>query len=492
MPVAAGHGPIGQDWPVIRQANSPPALSAEQLASLLSGWADSRHGTLAQQLAHALRRLVGAGVVGDGARLPAERALARALAVSRSTVTAALEELRSEGVVESRQGSGRTVRGVPGPITSSRIAEHFSEGPGVDLSAGNPPDPSHLPPVKIEVADLLADGGGPGVQPLGLAALREALADRYRQDGRITDVAQIHVTAGAHQAISLALGACTRPGDAVALEDPNYPGIFDILDRLGVRALRVPADRAGLLPAALERALDQDGAKVVYLQAGPHNPTGRVPAPGRLRALAEVFDRYDATVVEDTALAGLCFAGPVRPEMADLCRRAVVVSVGSLSKVAWGGLRIGWLRGPAPLVERTMHLRLANDLGASVPAQLLALQLLPGLEELAERRRATLQTSVQRAVERLAADLPTWTVTEPEGGSVLWAALPVADSGPFVQLASRHGVHIAPGSVARVDRVPDPHVRICVDRHWELVDMGLQRLRLAWRELDRSQSPVLG
>ena len=481
-----------QHWSVMRQTNSPPPLAPDQLASVLAGWADSGHGSLAQQLARAIRRLVATGVVGDGARLPAERALARALAVSRSTVTTALEELWDEGVVESRQGSGRTVRGIPASIASSRIAEHFSEGPGIDLSAGNPPDPSHLPPVKIDVADLLADGGGPGVQPLGLAALRRALAQRYGQEGRLTDVAQVHVTAGAHQAISLTVGACTRPGDAVALEDPNYPGIFDIVDRLGVRALTVAADRAGLVPAALARALHEEEAKVVYLQAGPHNPTGKVPSPGRLRALAEILDRYDATVVEDSALAGLSFAGPVKPQLADLCRRAVIVSVGSFSKVAWAGLRIGWLRAPAPLVERTMHLRLANDLGASVPAQLLALLLLPELEDLARKRRATLERTVQRAIERIRADLPSWTVTEPEGGSVLWVELPVADSGPFVQLASRHGVHIAPGSVARVDRVPDPHVRICVDRQWELVDIGLRRLALAWRELDRSRAPVLG
>ena len=196
--------------------------------------------------------------------------------------------------------------------------------------------------------------------------------------------------------------------------------------------------------------------------------------------------------MEDVALADLSFGGRVRPELADLCRRAVVVTVGSFSKVAWGGLRIGWLRAPAPLVERTMHLRLANDLGASVPAQLLALQLLPHLEDLAEGRRTRLAETVARATERLHADLPAWRVVEPQGGSVLWAELPVADSGPFVQLATRHGVHIAPGSVARPHRLPDPHIRICVDRPWELVDIGLQRLVLAWRDLERSRAPVFG
>lgn len=425
-------------------------------------------------------------------QLPAERALADALAVSRSTVTAALEDLRADGVVVSRQGSGSVVQGGARPISRSRIAEHFSEWPGIDLAAGNPPDPSHWPPLSLDVADLIADGGGPGVQPLGLEALRAALAARHTEDGRLTDVAQVHVTAGAHQAVALVAGACMGPGDAMAVEETSYPGVFDIIESLGVRAIPLATDRAGILPGALERALAEHQPTVLYVQAGPHNPTGRAPAPGRLRALAPILDRSDTIVVEDCALADLTFRGRVRPELADLCRHATVVSVGSFSKVAWGGLRIGWLRAPAPLVERTMHFRLATDLGASIPAQLLVLKLLPHMEELIERRRATLAESVERAMGRMHADFPHWRVNDPDGGSVLWVELPVDDSGPFCLLARRHGVHVAPGSVARPQRAPDPHMRICVDRPWHLVDIGLQRLELAWRDLRRAPGPVLG
>ncbi|MDQ6613488.1 MAG: hypothetical protein M3083_01675 [Actinomycetota bacterium] len=196
--------------------------------------------------------------------------------------------------------------------------------------------------------------------------------------------------------------------------------------------------------------------------------------------------------MEDCALAELAFAGRVRPELADLCRRSVVASVGSFSKVAWGGLRIGCLRAPAPLIERTMHLRLANDLGASAPSQVLALRLLPHMADLAERRRQTLQAAVDHATGWLRADFPTWRFALPEGGSVLWVELPLADSGPFVRLAGRHGVHVAPGSAARANRAPDPHIRICVDRPKEMIDIGFQRLGLAWRELERSPDPVLG
>ena len=465
---------------------------ANHLAGLLAGWPQSAHGTLAQRLAHALRSAAAAGLIGNGVRLPPERVLADALAVSRSTVTAALDQLRAEGVVESRRGSGSLIRSTQRSITNTRIAEHFSAWPGIDLAAGNPPDPSHWPAITLDVADLIADGGGPGVQPLGLLTLRAALAARHTDDGRHTDIAQIHVTSGAHQAVALMVGSCAQPGEAVAVEDTSYPGIFDIIERLGAQAVPVATDRAGMLPAALEHVLSRHRAKVLYTQAGPHNPTGRAPSPGRLRALAPIIDSHEAVVVEDCALGDLAFGGRVRPELADLCRRAVVTSVGSFSKVAWGGLRIGWLRAPAPLIERTMHLRLANDLGASAPSQLLALRLMPHMADLAERRRHTLKAAVEHAASRIRADFPSWRLVDPEGGSVLWVELPVADTGPFVRLAQRHGVHVAPGSAARADRGPDPHIRICVDRPPELVDIGLQRLGLAWREIDRAPEPVLG
>lgn len=481
------------DWQMIPQANrARPSLPADQVAQLLRGWPETAHGTLAQRLAQALRGAVASGLLGDGLQLPAERALATALAVSRSTVTAALEELRADGVIVSRQGSGSVVHAGSRAVTSSRIAEHFSEWPGIDLAAGNPPDPSHWPPISLTVTDLIADGGGPGVQPLGLEALRAALAARHTADGSLTDVAQIHVTAGAHHAVALVAGACLGPGDAVAVEETNYPGIFDIIDSIGCHAVPLATDGGGIVPEALERALDDHRPKVVYVQAGPHNPTGRAPSPGRLRALAPVLDRHDAVVIEDCALAELTFRGRVRPELADLCRRATVASIGSFSKVAWGGLRIGWLRAPAPLIERTMHLRLTTDLGASIPAQLLVLKLLPHMEGLIEHRRTILVEAVERAAQRLRSDFPEWLLNEPEGGSVLWLELPVDDSGPFCQIARRHGVHVAPGSAARANRAPDPHVRLCVDRPSHLVDIGLHRLGLAWRDYLRRPGPVLG
>lgn len=476
------------DWPVASETNPL------DLPSVLADWADGGHGTLAQRLARALRGAVASGLVPSGTRLPAERALAESLAVSRSTLSTALDELRAEGVVESRQGSGTVVLGTPTPrLQGSRMANHFGGWSGVDLSAGNPPDPSHLPPISVDISDLLAAGAGPGVQPLGLPSLRSALADRHSALGLVTSPDEVHVTAGAHQAARLAISAVVGAGGTIGVEDPSYPGIFDIVDAIGGRVAPVACDDAGLVPEALDEVLATQRPGALYLQTGPHNPTGRVPGAGRMRALAEVFDRHDTVVVEDVTLADLVYGGRVRPELADLCRRAVVVTVGSFSKVAWAGLRVGWLRAPAPVVERTMHLRLANDLGASVPSQLMVQQLLPHLDEIAEQRRSFLQENVEVARAQLADLLPSWEVGLPGGGSVLWAKLPVDDSVPFVQAAARHGVRVAPGSIATPGRLAGPYVRICVDRPPALVEAGVQRLARAWNHADDPfPEPVLG
>lgn len=119
----------------------------DHLAGLLIGWTDGAHGTLPQRLAYGLRCAIASGLLADGVRMPAERDLARALAVSRSTVTTALDLLREEGLVTSRQGSGTVVRG-PGQraVGSARVAGTLvSTSTGIDLAAGTPADPSHLP-----------------------------------------------------------------------------------------------------------------------------------------------------------------------------------------------------------------------------------------------------------------------------------------------------------------------------------------------------------
>jgi len=476
---------------VARRSNHKP------IAAALAGWVHSGHGTLSQRLAYGLRRLIDAGILEPGAALPPERTLAVELAVSRSTVTTALDILRAEGLLTSKQGRGTFVAGASTPPTdgeaAGRMAIHLVEGAGgIDLAIGNPADVSHLPPVSLDVGDILASGAGNGFQPLGLPMLRQAIAERHTAAGLHTVPDEIHVTAGAHQAISLAISVLAGRRQPVAAESPNYPGFFDIIEGLGNPLAPLRTDRGGIVPESLVEALTHHRARVVYVQAAAQNPTGILTPPSRLRALAEVLDEHDAVVVEDATLADLVFSGRPATDLAHLCRRATVVSVGSFSKVLWGGLRVGWLRAPVPIVDRTLHRRLALDLGAATPSQLLVLGLLPRLDEIAAARRAFLAESVARAAELLRNEVPEWHVNEPEGGSALWVDTGLRDTEALVQVARRHGVHVAPGSMAVDGRTQDPHLRICVDRPWPLVEVGIRRIGAAWRDLVRDSRRIAG
>lgn len=467
-------------------------IGDDHLASLLGDWANEGHGGLARRLAHALRGAIEGGVLPDGTRLPPERQLATLLSVSRSTVTTALDELRGDGIVRSRQGQGTTVVG-PGtaPVAGHRVGTHFvNQGTGIDLAAVVPIDGSHLPPLGLRTEDLLAARGQ--LEPSGLGTLRAALARFHTDLGRHTDPREVQVTHGAHHAIGLVLAAVVPPGGGVAIEEPSYPGILDLIDHQRLRPVAIPTDHAGADPEALDRVLERERPGLIYLQAGVHNPTGHVVGAGRRRAIAAVLDRHpDTVVVEDDTLADLVFAGRPRPSFAELCRVAPVVTVESLSKVAWAALRLGWLRATGVLGERIARVRMATDLGPSVPSQLLALQLLPQLPELAERRRRDLEAAVEHAAGRLADELPEWDLELPAGSSALWPKLPIPDATGFVALARRHGVHVTSGSAHLVSGGPDPHLRFCVDRPRTHVDEGITRLAAAWHEA-RSSSRALG
>lgn len=462
--------------------------------ALLEGWASIGHGSLPRRLAAALRRLIEAGVLPNGWRLPPERSLAVRLAVGRNTVTQALDELRDDGWVTSIQGSGTYVRQPTNRAPfGTRVATHLSSGPGIDLAKGDAPDLSHLPPVTIEMWQLEATCGGAAVNTAGLPAMRQAIAELYTRGGttgrpRKTDVDQIHVTAGSHQATSLLVSTLAPTGAAVAVAELSYPGVFDIFDRCQVRAAAVRLDRAGMVPEALDEVLGRDRPALLYFQAGPQIPTGQVTPTARIRALASVIDRHEITVIEDTTLAALGFAGTT-PMLVDHCRVATVVSTGSLSKICFSGLRLGWIRGPRRLVDETTFRHLGFDLGPSVPSQLLALELIPHLDGIAAERRHRLQTTVRAAVDQLAEQIPDAKIDSPDGGSILWATFPIRDSADLVSVAHHHGVRVATGCIHRPGKEPGPDIRIDVDRPVGLVHEGITRLRRAWDDIRNSDSP---
>jgi DNA-binding transcriptional MocR family regulator len=123
-----------------------------------------------------------------------------------------------------------------------------------------------------------------------------------------------------------------------------------------------------------------------------------------------------------------------------------VISVGSLSKTVWAGLRIGWVRAPAPVIARLARLLAVHDLGGNIPGQLAAAGLLPRLEPLSQRRATELKARHDHLRAELARHLPDWHAPPVHGGQTLWVRLPHGDATSFAQAALRYRVAVLPGN----------------------------------------------
>ncbi len=449
-------------------------MTAEELAALLVGWQAAGAGGLSQRLTLALRHVLMTGVLDEGARLPTERSLALALDVSRPTVSTAMAELRSLGLVESRQGSG------------TRVASAVPGRPGaIDLATPAPFDASHLGSLQVSTADLLAVAPPTGLGPDGAAVamdpLRERIALRHRRSGRPATAANVMLTNGAHQGLAIVIASRVPVGGRVLVEELTYDGLGALIDALGAECVAVRRDRFGVEPSHLDAMINEHRPDLVVLLGGAHSPTGVVSSPQRIDQVAAVLDHHAIPVLIDGAGEDLAFEAPVA-HLGARCEVAEVISVGTLSKAAWSGLQLGWIvASRADLARLSAYRAAAHDHGPTVVAQLMALQLFERYDDLIDDRCRQLGTAADQFVLWLGEAMPEWDVQEPDGGLTVWAALPGDDAARFVDALARQGVLVRPGSVSRVDGSPDPHIRLCFDRPPALLDEALDRVVATWK-----------
>jgi DNA-binding transcriptional MocR family regulator len=463
-------------------------VEALELAGMLGTWAPPDAGGLAQRLTLSLRHLIESGLLPVGARLPPERSLATALHVSRPTVSAVMAELRVLGLVESRQGSGtRVARRQGGPAARPPFFEAATLSGVINLAAAMPFDASHLGDVSLGLSDLLAVSPPSGLDGQGLELLRDAVAARVLTTSPASRVGagSVVVTSGAHQALAMIVACLVRPGGRVLAESLTYGGLADIVESRQAALVGVEHDALGMVPEDLDDKLTRYRPDLVALVANLHSPTGRAVPASRLDELAPVLDRHGAVAVTDGTYDELTY-GRAIPGLASRCRAAEVISVGSLSKIGWSGLRIGWLVAGPERVRDLVRLRSTRwDFGPSVPAQLIGLQVLDRLDEIRGHRCPRLSAIAGDVVDRLGDLVPEWRVEPPDGGLTLWIELPVSDAAPLVAEGFRAGVAVLAGAASRADRGCDGHIRLCFDRPDHLLDEALERLAAAWRRVRR-------
>jgi DNA-binding transcriptional MocR family regulator len=466
-------------------------FSADQLARMLVG-AGARSGPLYRQLSDSLAELIDRGELPPAAVLPPERALATALTVSRTTVVAAYQALSESGRLERRQGSGtrvsaghtrETVSG--GVLAGDHAASQFLNGPLATIDFATAALPS-LDLVADVAAGLTRDdylrltGTHHGYHLRGLPALRDRIARWYSDAGMPTAPEDILITSGAQQALELVARGCLQPGDGVVVEQPTYRGALEAFGRTGSRLRTVRIDDEGLDVIALEKLLATESPRLVYVQTAAHNPTGVVLSDDRRQRLARLLDQHEVVLVDDTSLSGTSFDG--RPTAPALATHDRLVTIGSMSKLFWGGLRLGWIRAVPQAVSRFAQVRGITDLGSSLVAQEVALRLMDHRDAAEAERRTTLPAGLRTLTELLGRHLPDWTWREPQAGASLWVRLPQGDATHFAQIALRYGVALLPGAVFSADGSTDDHTRLPYSLPTATMPQGVTRLAQAWTD----------
>jgi DNA-binding transcriptional MocR family regulator len=435
-------------------------------ASLSDVLGDSwrRPGGSATALADALRSLVVDGRLAVRTRIPSERALAPELGVSRGTVSRAYDRLRADGFLVSARGSGSWLTLPEGSSPAPGwVGTVSAPAWGTDLSIASLPGPEPLlgEAAARAAAALARHAPSLGYVAAGLPELRDAVARRFTERGAPTTADQILVTAGAQHALHLLLKLLCAPGDRVLVDAPAYPRTLSALRGARARPVAVPLTPSGWDLDAWERSLSAAVPRLAVVMPDFHNPTGLTMAPEDRDALARACATAGVVAICDETNAELRLDGPATPApLAAADPGGAVVTVGSMSKAAWGGLRLGWVRAHPRMIRELAAVRGDVDMSSPVLEQLLGLELFARWDEVVESRRALLLPRRAAMLAALAEHAPAWSTRRPHGGLSVWVRLPAPVATRLATAAAREGLTITPGPSFSVDGTFERHLRL--------------------------------
>lgn len=440
---------------------------------------------LYRQLQDQLRALVHSGELRPGDRIPASRELAQQLRVHKTTVMNACADLEAEGMIQGYVGRGTYIKGGPtreftapprpmgGPVRwETLFADERTSWDGLSrLMPKVPADAiafvnaqasvEFFPVGKVRsCASAVLKREGRQILQLGAsdgyAPLKQVLLDRLRSEGILAKERQLLITDGCQQSLDLLAKAFLRPGDAVLVENPAYPGALSILSASRVRCLPAavqthgqPVTNQGLDLKAAEAVLQQNRVKLILVTPDFQNPTGTTMPFEQRQKLLTLAAQHQVPIVEDHIYARLRLRGKAVPSLKALDRAGIVIQIDSFSKVAFPGLRVGWCIGPETVIERLRVLKQSSDLHTDQLAQATLAEFmkrgsfdshLKRMVKVYVKRLGVLEKSLER-------HFPGGTEwTRPEGGLSVWVTLPAGlDAGEMLIHARERGVVFVPG-----------------------------------------------
>jgi len=480
------------------------------------------------QIRNALREMIMNGSLPPGYRLPPERKLAATLAVNRSTVVKAYEELAADGFIQSYVGRGTVVANAAGvgersdlvqavplrwthlfnrqaartndPLISNLLRQ-LNQGNTVNLAAGAPAP--ELYPVQ-DIAEITAEIMTASPQemleyssPQGLLSLRTYLSDHMRERGFMVSPDDILVTSGSQQGLDLVARVMLEPGDSVLVEEPSYPGALQVFRAAGARLVGIPRDKNGIHGDVLEQAMIRYRPKFFYTTPTFQNPSGLSMEESERRALLNVAYRCHVPVIEDDTYSEIYYDRQPAKPLAALDAYGMVLYLSTFSKMLFPGLRVAWAAGPSEVIRQMIMARQLDDIHTSTLTQAIVAEycqrgLLRGHLQNIRQFYKPRRDALLKALQDFSPPGMHWT--EPEGGFYIWCQLPPGISGErLLGLCQAARVVFVPGAAFYADASGNDHIRIGFPRHDEQsLRSGIEAICQAVRQLQKESVASAG
>lgn len=444
----------------------------------MTQWQPSRYSDvpLHRQIEQYMKDKILHGEWAVGTKIPSQRTLADMFQVNRSTVTAAIDELTSQGLLEGRRGGGTKVvnstwsvlaaeppldwndyvrSGIHHPNSSIIQGIHQNE-PRADiirLGTGElSPDLLPVDTMRRMFQQINPHALSLGYeQPKGNPKLREAVADHLKSKQIHVSPSAIFIVSGALQALQLISIGLLKRGSVILTEQPSYLQSLHVFQSAGMRLRGLPMDESGIKTGLVSSYRKQYGGQLLYTIPSFHNPTGTVMSEQRRKEIIGLSKKEQLPIIEDDAYGDLWFEEKPPQPLKAMDHEGNVLYVGTFSKTVSPGLRIGWLAGPEPVIERLADIKMQTDYGSSGLSQWAAAEWLSQghYEKHLTWIRGVLKQKRDAAVQflkRYAGDIATWRI--PAGGFYIWVTFhkPLPVSRFFHELLKQQ-VLVNPGSI---------------------------------------------
>jgi len=457
------------------------------------------------QVANGVEKMITDDILKIGDKLPSVRLLSEEYGISMGTAFQAYYHLEGKGLIESRPKSGYYVRfnfkrfpDLPNVIQPEPISSEVSVKDTIASIYGDVaspikmnfaiavPDASLLPTAKINKSVIHAlrkskDHCIGYENTQGNIDLRKQIVKLAFNWGGKFKTDDIIVTSGCLEAINLCLRAVTQNGDTVAVESPNYFGIYQSLENMGLKVVEISSNPStGLDIDCLEKSIDKFNVKACIVTPNFNNPSGSCMPEENKKRLVEVITKHNIALIEDDIYGELYF-GRSRPRT---CKyydtKGLVMHCASLSKSLAPGYRVGWTI-PGKFTEDVKQIKRISDISSPSLTQAAMAHFLGNgrYEYHLKNLRKALHTQYLKYTQAIIQYFPEGTkLSRPQGGFVLWVELPGKVNASKLRLeAMKHHISVVPGKIFSVRCNYHNFIRISFGKPWnEDMDYGLMML----------------